>query len=391
MVTNPLISIIMPCLNEEKSIGNCIEKAVKVVKQNKLNAEIIIIDNNSTDKSYQIIKNKIKQHSKNKQKNLANIKVFKQQKRGYGSAYLKGFEKVKGKYIIMIDSDETYDFEQIPNFIKELEKNYDFVIGNRFKGKMEKNSMPFSHKYFGNPILSGILRLFFKTRIQDSHCGMRAIKKSSLNKLNLQTTGMEFASEMVIKSIKNKLKIKQIPINYYKRKGKSKLKSFSDAWRHLRFMLLYSPLFLFFFPGFILFLIGIESMIFLYFLNPEIFGITFYFHPMFVSSLLVIIGYQLMIFSLFAKTYAINNLKEKNPLIERIYKKITIEKASIFGFLLILAGISIYLIILIKWLNTNFGSLNQVENSILALTLIILGVQTIFSSFMLSILGIKRK
>jgi glycosyltransferase involved in cell wall biosynthesis len=363
MVKNPLISIIMPCLNEEKSIGNCIDKTTKVIKQNKLNAEIIIIDNNSTDKSYKIIKNKIKNNKK--QKNLPNIKTFKQKKRGYGSAYLKGFEKAKGRYIIMIDSDETYDFRQIPDFVKELEKSYNFVIGNRFKGNMEKNAMPFSHKYIGNPILSGILRLFFKTKIQDSHCGMRAIKKSALNKLNLQTTGMEFASEMVIKAIKNKLKIKQIPINYYKRKGKSKLKSFSDAWRHLRFMLLYSPLFLFFLPGFILFLLGIESMIFLYFLNPEIFGIRLYFHPMFVSSLFIVIGYQLMIFAGFAKTYAITHLKERNIIIERICKKITIEKAGIFGFLLILAGILIYLIILLKWLSTNFGSLNQVENSIL--------------------------
>ena len=382
MIPEPEISIILPCLNEEKSIGLCIDKIKKVVEENNLNAETIIVNNGSTDNSCKIIREK--------GPSLKNAKLVHEHERGYGSAYLKGFEIEKGKYILMVDSDNSYDFNEIPKFINELKKGYDFVIGDRFKGNMEKNSMPTMHKHLGNPILSFILRTFFRTKIHDAHCGMRAITKQGLEKLNLRTTGMEFASEMIVKAIKNHLRVKELPINYYKRQGNSKLKSFADGWRHLRFMLLYSPLFLFFIPGIILFLLGITSIFWLYFGSPEILGIKLQFHPMFLSSLLIISGYQLMIFAVFAKTYAITHLKEK-PVLNKIYKYLTIEKASILGIFIILFGAAIYIIIFFKWINTGFGELNQIKNSILALTLITIGIQTIFSSFMLSILGIKEK
>jgi len=374
---NPEISIILPCLNEEQAIGYCINEIKQVIKENKLNAEILVVDNGSKDKSIEIIKQK-------------KVKLIHEPKKGYGSAYLTGFSASKGKYLFFADSDATYSFKNIPRFINQLKKGHDFVIGNRFQGNIEKSAMSWSHKHIGNPILSLILRLFFKTNVHDSHCGMRAITKQALDKLNLQTKGMEFASEMVIKAGKRNLKIKELPIHYHKRKGKSKLKSFADAWRHLRFMLLYSPLFLFFIPGLILFLLGISSMLLLYFNNLQLFGITFFYHPMFLSTLFTITGYQLIIFALFAKTYAINHLNEK-PIFNKLYKYITIEKASIFGFLLIILGVIVYLTILSKWLSTNFGDLQEIKNSILAMTLIIIGIQTIFSSFMLSILGIKEK
>ncbi|MFH1427964.1 MAG: glycosyltransferase family 2 protein, partial [Patescibacteria group bacterium] len=250
--------------------------------------------------------------------------------------------------------------------------------------------MGFSHKYIGNPVLSGILRLFFNAKISDSHCGMRAIKKDAFNKLNLQTTGMEFASEMVVKALKNKLKIKEVPIEYKKRIGQSKLNSFSDGWKHFRFMLLYSPLFLFFIPGLILFLLGFISMIWIYFGSAKIFGVKLFYHPMFLSSLFIVIGYQLIIFALFAKTYSVIHLKEEGPLMNKLYKYLTIERASLAGFLVFLIGLIIYLIIFFKWLNSGLGSLDEAKNSIIALTFIIIGVQTIFSSFMLSILSIKH-
>src|SRR3989338_6137651 len=202
---------------------------------------------------------------------------------------------------------------------------------------------------------------------------------------------MEFASEMIIKDLKNKLKIKELPINYYKRKGKSKLKTFSDAWKHMRFMLLYSPLFLFFIPGLIMLLIGVASMFWFYFGSPEILGIKLFSHPMFFSSLLLISGYQLIIFSAFAKTYSITHLKEESAFMNKTYKYLTIERASILGFLIIFFGFIIYFFILKKWLNSGFGELNEIKNSIVALTLITTGIQTIFSSFMLSILAIKEK
>ncbi len=374
---SPELSIILPCRNEEQALPICLNQIRQVIKKHRLNAEVIVSDS-STDSSPEIAR-------KNK------IRLIKHNKQGYGIAYLEAFKHAKGEYVFIADADCTYDFNEIPIFLKFLKQDYDFIIGNRFSGKMQKNAMSFSHRYIGNPLLSFILRLFFKTNIKDSHCGMRAISKTALDKLNLQTTGMEFASEMIIKAINHKLRIKQLPIAYYSRKGTSKLNTFSDGWKHLRFMLLYSPLFLFFIPGLIFFLIGFETLLWFYFTNPIIGGIRFQFHPMFISSLLTITGYQLIFFTFFAKTYSTTHLQEKSPALDRLYKYLNLETGSILGFLLSLTGFIIFIFILIQWINTDFGALNQVKNSIFALTLIILGIQTIFSSFMLSILGIKER
>jgi len=235
----PEISVILPCRNEEQALPFCLKQIKETIKKNNLSAEIIVSDS-STDKSPEIA-------------NRENLVLVKHDKEGYGMAYLEAFKIAKGKYIFMADADGTYDFGEIPNFIRYLKEGYDLVLGNRFAGEIEKGAMPLQNKYLGNPILSGILRFFFKTKIKDSQSGMRAITKKALQKLNLQTAGMEFASETIIKALKNNLKIKEIPINYYKRKGLSKLRPFSDAWKHIRFMLLYSPLFLFFIPRFPLF------------------------------------------------------------------------------------------------------------------------------------------
>jgi len=350
----PEISIILPCQNEAEALPFCLNQIKKVIKENNLSAEIIVSDS-STDKSPEIAKKE-------------NVILLKHDKDGYGIAYLEAFKVANGKYIFMADADGTYDFNEIPRFLKQLKNGYDFVIGDRFGGKMEKGAMPLLHK-LGNPLLSGTLRLFFGTAINDSHCGMRAIRKDSLQKLSLQTTGMEFASEMVIKSLKNNLKIKELPINYYKRKGKSKLKPMADSWKHMRFMLLYSPLFLFLIPGLMLFLAGAASMLWFYLKTPGL---------MFFSSIFAISGYQLIVFSIFAKTYSITHLKEKPGFMNKIYKYLTIERASILGILVILCGLGL-------------GGLNEIKNSIIALTIITIGVQTIFSSFMLSILSIKEK
>lgn len=371
------ISIILPCLNEEESIGSCLNEIKEVVEKNNLDAEIIVVDNGSTDNSRKIINEK-------------GVMLIEEKERGYGSSYLRGFEAAKGKYVFMADSDGSYEFKEVPSFIDYLRQGYDFVIGDRFKGKIEEGAMPWPHRYIGNPVLSGFLRLFFWTKIHDVHCGMRAIKKDVLEQLSLRTTGMEFASEMIMKAIKNKLKIKEIPINYRKRKGESKLKSLSDGWRHLRFMLLYSPLFLFFIPGVLLFLSGAAFLLWMYFGSPEILGVKLYNYPMFLFSLLIIVGYQLIIFALFAKTYAVSHLGDR-PTFGGIYKHITIERASILGFLLALFGGIIYLRIFFEWLSVGIGGFQELKNSVIALLLIVIGVQTIFSSFIVSILGIKEK
>ena len=374
---NPDLSIILPCLNEEQALGSCLQEIKKIAEKHNLDAEIIVVDNGSTDNSCKIALEK-------------KVELVHEKERGYGAVYLKGFEAAGGRYLFLADPDGSYGFSEIPRFIEELKKGYDFVIGNRFKGKIEKGAMPWLHKHIGNPALSAILRLFFKTKIHDTHCGMRAITKEALKRLNLRTAGMEFASEMIMKAIKENLKIKELPINYYKRKGESKLKSFADGWRHLRFMLLYSPLFLFFIPGFLLFLIGGVSLLWLYFGSPEILGIRLFYHPMFLSALLTIVGYQLIIFALFAKTYAITHLGNK-PTLEKLYKYITIEKAGIAGILMAILGVVIYGMVFFKWVNSGFGELSEIKNSILALALIAIGIQTISSAFMLSILGIKEK
>ena len=377
LANNKKISVVLPCRNEEESLDLCLINIKKILADYNLSGEIIVSES-STDNSPNIARD----HQ---------VVLIKHGLEGYGLAYLEGFKVATGDYIFMADPDNTYDFTEIPRFIKYLDDGYDFIIGNRFARNIKKGVMPWSHRYIGNPILSSLFRLFFKTNIIDVHCGMRAIKSNSLNKLNLQTSGMEFASEMVIKAIRNNLKIKQLPIDYHQRSGESKLKTFTDGWRHLRFMLIYSPMFLFFVPGLIIFLIGLLTMVTIYFNTFKILNITIQYHPLFLSALLMIIGYQLIIFSLFSKTYAITHLGEHSQTMDKLYKFITIEKGIVVGFLAGLAGTIIYLIIFIKWLQNGFGELSEIKNSIIALTLIIFGIQTAFSSFILSILSIKEK
>lgn len=374
--SSPEVSIILPCRNEEKSLSLCLSTINQVLDEYNVNGEIIVSDS-SVDNSPNIAKK-------------FNAVLIKHDKEGYGTACMEGFKIAKGKLLFLADPDSTYDFKEIPRFLNYLRQDYEFVIGNRFKGKIEKGAMPWLHKYIGNPMFSFILRVFFKTGLRDAHCGMKAITRQALDKLNLKTTGMEFASEMAVKAIKRKLRTKELPINYYKRQGKSKLKSFADGWRHLRFTLLYSPLLLFFIPGLLLFLLGLISMLWFYFGTFAILGIKLAYHPMFFSSVLTIVGYGTMIFALFAKTYAITHLGEESPKIQSLYRYVTIEKAGLIGLLVILLGLSIYGLIFFKWVKSGFGALQEVKNSIAALTLIALGAQTVFSSFMLSILGIKE-
>ena len=378
MSINPYISVILPCLNEEKAISICIGSINKVAMQHNLDIEIIVVDNGSTDKTVDIVNSL----------NYANIKLEHEKVKGYGSAYLHGLNIAKGKYIFMTDADNTYDFEDIPRFIKKMKEGNDLVVGNRFSGMMEKNSMSFSHRWIGNPILSSIVRLFFKIKIHDIHCGSRAITREAFSKLTLNTIGMEFASEMIIKASKAKLKIAEIPIKYKNRIGESKLETFSDGWRHLRFILLFSPNVIFLIPGLMLFLYGIISMFILYIGNINLFGIRLYFHPMFLSSLCMIVGYELIFFTAFSKIYAITHLGEKQ---KNLFKFITLEKSILVGGLLSTMSIIIFISIFIGWVESGLGELNQTKNLIIALTFAVIGIQTITGSFMLSILSIKDR
>ncbi len=237
------VSVVMPCLNEEKTIGACIKKILQVFEQQNISGEVVVADNGSTDNSAAIAQS-------------LGVRVVHQPVRGYGSAYLAGIAVAKGKYIVIGDSDNTYDFSHLLRFIEPLREGYDLVIGSRFKGAIKKGAMPWSHRYIGNPMLSKILNTLFHANVSDVYCGMRALTRAAYAKMQLQATGMEFALEMVIKAIKNKLNIAEVPITYHPREGESKLHPLRDAWRSLRFMMLYSPTHLFLIPGCFLFLIS---------------------------------------------------------------------------------------------------------------------------------------
>jgi glycosyltransferase involved in cell wall biosynthesis len=380
---NSKISIILPCHNEEEAILPCLKEIEGVIVSNDLNAEIVVVDNASTDRSPSLLMESLTK--------FPDLRVVKESRLGYGFACLKGIESAEGEYVVIADCDGTYDFKLIIQFISKLLEGNDLVVGNRFNGEIMEGAMPWLHRHIGNPLLSLLVKIFFGVKIGDIHSGMRAFKKSVIESINLNTGGMEFASEMVVKAAKRNLYISEIPISYRKRLGKSKLRSFSDGWRHLRFILLYSPLVLFFIPGALLLFLGTISLLILYFGSPSLFGIQFYVHPIFLSSVAVIAGYQLVLFAAFARTYAITHLGDHDGFFEPLYRLITIERAGLVGILLSFFGGSIYAYIFIKWINSGFGSLDEIKNGVVALTLVVVGIQTFFSAFMLSILGIKEK
>ena len=222
------ISVVMPCLDEEETIGACIEKAWQGIESSGFRGEVVVSDNGSCDASVEIAEK-------------LGARVVHQPVRGYGSAYLKGIREARGQYIIIGDSDDTYDFTEVDRFVMPLQDGYDLAMGSRFEGEILPDAMPWLHQYIGNPVLTGILNLFFRAGVSDAHCGIRAFTRDAFQRMHLQTSGMEFASEMVINAAKADLHIAEVPVTYYPRLGESKLHSFRDGWRHLRFMLLYSP------------------------------------------------------------------------------------------------------------------------------------------------------
>lgn len=373
------VSLVIPCLNEQNTIGSCIEKAKKSFSSNDINGEIIVVDNGSTDNSINIAEG-------------LEARVVFQPIRGYGAAYLKGIDEASGEFIVMGDGDDTYDFSSVPDLVKELKKGYDFVLGSRFKGKIKKGAMSFSHRYIGNPILTGMLNLFYKANLSDTHSGFRTIKRDSLINLGLQTTGMEFASEMIVSALRQGLKIKEIPIVYYPRKGESKLHSFSDAWRHMRFMLLFSPDWLFLIPGGVLFFGGFFSLLLSGWGNLRLWGHRFDIHAMIFFTFFSLLGYQIIHLGLFAKQYSLSQgfEKDRGPL-SRFCDEFRLEKGIIWGILAFGLGLILGLYIVFKWVSQGFGPLNEVKLGLVGILFMFLGVQTVFSSFFLSLLNISNR
>jgi glycosyltransferase involved in cell wall biosynthesis len=371
----PRVSVVIPCLNEAENIEECVRRAIAAMEGAGINGEVVVADNNSTDGSGELAER-------------AGARVVLEKRPGYGSAYLAGFSAALGDYIVMADADLTYDFAEIPRFVDELDKGAQLVMGDRM-GNIHPGAMPWLHRYVGNPILTGILNVFFRTGVSDAHCGMRGFRRDILPILDLRTTGMEFASEMVIRASKEKLRIAEFPIEYHPRGGESKLSSFRDGWRHLRFLLVHSPTHLFVLPGAVMTFLG--TLIALTVIAQiNVFGREWDLHAMVAGALLMVVGVQVLALGLCAHAYGTYFMGEKDPWFDRMRGRFRLEHGLLMGGGILIAGLLMAAVIVVTWLQRGFGQLSEERLAVLAATLIIVGIQIFFSSFLLSILGLRR-
>ncbi len=370
------LSIIMPCLNEAETLAICIEKAQWYLREYHIKGEVLIADNGSTDGSQEIVEK-------------MGARLVNVSEKGYGSALMGGIVAAKGEFIIMGDADDSYDFQSLNPFVEKLRAGYDLVMGNRFKGGIKPNAMPFLHKYLGNPVLTWLGKLFFKSPCNDFHCGLRGFRQRAIMGLNLRTTGMEFASEMVVKATLNGLKITEVPTTLSPdgRSRKPHLRTWRDGWRHLRFLLLYSPRWLFLYPGFFLMVMGLITTIFLL-ASPRV-------HSLLYSATAIIIGFQLVNFAVFTKVYAIQEgLLPHDKRVLKFKDLFSLEIGLIIGATLLVAGLITSVFALFQWESVGFGALNPVQTMRLVIpsvTAIALGLQVIFASFFLSVFQLKVK
>jgi glycosyltransferase involved in cell wall biosynthesis len=374
------LTVVMPCLNEEATVQLCIWKARTFMYENNISGEVIIADNGSTDNSIELA---VK----------AGARVINISEKGYGAALTGGINAARGKYIIMADSDDSYDFLCLLPFIEKLRAGYDFVFGNRFKEKIASNAMPFLHKYLGNPVLTFIGKWFFKSELGDFHCGLRGFSKDAFHSLELQTTGMEFASEMIVKATLNRSKITEVPVKLHPdgRSGKSHLNTWNDGWRHLRFLLLYSPRWLFLYPGLMLMLFGF-SVTAWSLPNPKQ---TIDIHTIIFAVGALLIGFQAVFFAVFTKTFAVHEkLLLRSSRIEKLLDKISLEISIKIGSLLVLFGLAGALYLVYIWKEGTFfdwGITVTMRIAIFAFTFMVFGFQIIFSSFFYSYLKLQVK
>jgi glycosyltransferase involved in cell wall biosynthesis len=377
------LSILMPCLNEAETLATCIKKAQKALEFLNVNGEIVIADNGSRDGSPEIAAS-------------LGARVIHVAEKGYGNALLGGIKAARGKYIIMGDADDSYDFTNLGPFLDKLRAGYDLVMGNRFRGGIAPNAMPPLHKYLGNPVLTGIGRLLFRSPCGDFHCGLRGFSKAAIQRLDLRTTGMEFASETVVKASLHGLRITEVPttLSVDGRHRPPHLRSWRDGWRHLRFLLLYSPRWLFLYPGLLLMFVGAVVSGWLLVGPRVVDGITFDIHTFLYAAMAIVIGYQTVIFAIFTKVFAITEgLLPEDPRLKTLFTYIKLETGILAGALLLAAGIGLSVYALSFWSSTSFGPLDPSRTLRLvipAVTLIAIGLQTVLSSFFLSILGLER-
>jgi glycosyltransferase involved in cell wall biosynthesis len=368
------LSIVMPCLNEAETLAACIQKAQRSLEENKVVGEVIIADNGSSDGSQEIAIG-------------LGARVVDVKARGYGNALMGGIAA----------ADDSYDFASLGPFIRKLREGNDLVMGNRFLGGIKAGAMPPLHRYLGNPVLTTIGRLFFRSPVGDFHCGLRGFSKTAISSLDLQTTGMEFASEMVVKATLHSLRIAEVPTTLSPdgRTRAPHLRSWRDGWRHLRFLLLYSPRWLFLYPGILLMLAGLGVLLWLVPGPKKIGSVTFDVHTLLYGAAAIIIGFQSILFAVFTKIFAISEgLLPEDPRLTQTFKYVTLEGGLIAAFLLIIAGLGETVYAYWYWDRLSFGNLDPSQTMrivIPAVTCLTVGCQALFSSFFLSILGLKRR
>ncbi len=383
MLSKPEISIVMPCLNEIETLETCIRKAQKGLSECKIQGEIIVADNGSTDGSQALALS-------------LGAKVVNITEKGYGSALMGGIEAAQGEYVLMGDSDDSYDFSDIEAFIEKLREGKDLVMGNRFKGGIRDNAMPFLNRYLGNPVLSFVGRVFFSSPVGDFHCGMRAFSKKAYQSWGLQTTGMEFATEMVVKATLLKQNITEVPIFLYP-DGRSRpphLRRWRDGWRHLRFMCLYAPAWLFLYPGLLLMVFGLFFFLLLIRKPLDIGVAVLDITTLLYSALIFLTGFQALLFYFKTRIFAgQQGFLPYTPSFFRLFDYFTLERGLIAGGLLCLIGIGVSFLSLNFWANHHFGPLDPssiIRIGILAFLCLLMGIQIIFSSLFFSILGLQK-
>jgi glycosyltransferase involved in cell wall biosynthesis len=366
----PSLSIVMPSMNEEETIRICIEKAQSIFKKYGIEGEIIVADN-SSDRTAEIA-------APMGAKVIGPIK-------GYGNAYLKGLAEAKGKYIAIADADNTYDLLELDKFLDPLMAGEaDFVMGSRLKGNIKKGAMPWLHQYIGNPLLTGILNFLFKTEISDAHCGMRAFTKEALERMNLKTHGMELASEMVIEAAKSGLRIKEVPITYYSRRAPSKLRSFQDGWRHVRFMMLYQPVPFLYLPGAFVFILGFIITASLLLTDNAAYNRL---HSFILGSMLLIIGGQTLATGGYMKTYGlIHGMYRDNKKGKKLLSYHSLEKELLGGSLILVSGLVLGLKVAYTWISSGYGSLEEIESAVISMVLAAVGLQLIFAAIFVSVM-----
>jgi glycosyltransferase involved in cell wall biosynthesis len=369
-----VVSVVIPCLNEAETIAECVARARGVLAEAGLEGEVIVVDNGSEDGSGDLARR-------------AGAHVVDEPRRGYGSAYLAGLATAAGEYIVMVDADLTYDFGEIPNFVRELENGAQVVIGNRMQD-IKPGAMPLLSR-LGNPLLSGFLNVLHRTNVRDAHCGMRALRRDAVPILNLRTVGMEFASEMVIRATREHLDVREVPIALHPRVGTSKLSPFRDGWRHVRLILVYNPTFLFLVPGVVMFLAG-SIITLLVFLEVPIFGRNLLVHSLIFGSLLILIGVQAIGLGLSARAFGVYFISEQDQLFQRLRGKLRLEHGLALALLVLAAGLALFGVVFGKWAANGFGTLREERLAILAFTVIAVGAQVFFTSFLLSIIGLRR-